>query len=61
MPLLTRGETIIDKDYFAQNPNTRLSEMADLNARLREQGITNIQRLLVRLMSGFDPRIYDRF
>ena len=57
MPLLTRGETIIDKDYFAQNPDTRLSEMADLNARLREQGITNIQEApSAPDRAVFDPR-----
>lgn len=57
MPLLTRGETIIDKEYFRQFPNTRLSEMANLNETLRAKGITNIQEAPnAPDRAVFDPR-----
>lgn len=57
MPLLTRGETIGMRDYFAQYPDTAISQMPDTNADLRELGITAINEAAgAPDKAVFDPR-----
>jgi hypothetical protein len=57
MPLLTRGETIGMRDYFAQYPDTAISQMPDTNAELRELGITAINEAAgAPDKAVFDPR-----
>jgi hypothetical protein len=57
MPVLTRGETIGMRDYFAQYPDTAISQMPDTNAELRELGITAINEAAgARDKAVFDPR-----
>jgi hypothetical protein len=57
MPLLTRGETINLKDYFAANPDTLLSQMADKNQEMRDAGITAIREAAgAPDRAVFDPR-----
>jgi hypothetical protein len=57
MPLITRGETIGMRDYFAQYPDTAISQMPDTNAELRERGITAINEAAgAPDKAVFDPR-----
>ena len=57
MPLLTRGETIGMRDYFAQHPDTAISQMPDTNAELRKLGITAINEAAgAPDKAVFDPR-----
>ena len=57
MPLLTRGETIGMRDYFAQYPDTAIAQMPDTNAELRELGITAINEAAgAPDKAMFDPR-----
>ena len=57
MPLMTRGETIGMRDYFAQYPDTLISQMPDTNAELRELGITAINEAAgAPDKAVFDPR-----
>lgn len=57
MPLLTRGETIGMRDYFAQYPDTPISRMPGTNAKLRELGITGITEAAgAPDKAVFDPR-----
>ena len=57
IPLLTRGETIGMRDYFAQYPDTAISQMPDTNAELRELGITAINEAAgAPDKAVFDPR-----
>ena len=57
MPLITRGETIGMRDYFAQYPDTAISQMPDTNAELRELGITAINEAAgAPDKAVFDPR-----
>lgn len=57
LPLLTRGETIGMRDYFAQYPDTAISQMPDTNAELRELGVTAITEAAgAPDKAVFDPR-----
>lgn len=57
MPLITRGKTIGMRDYFAQYPDTAISQMPDTNAELRELGITAINEAAgAPDKAVFDPR-----
>lgn len=57
MPLLTRGETIGVRDYFAQYPDTLITQMPDTNAELREMGVTAITEAAgAPDKAVFDPR-----
>lgn len=57
MPLITRGDTIGMRDYFAQYPDTAISQMPDTNAELRELGITAINEAAgAPDKAVFDPR-----